>query len=240
MSDFLEMIKPYVIEDMRKSGILASLTAVQAKIESGSGTSGLTKKANNFFGIKGIYNGQFVEMMTSEWRNGRYERVLAKFKKYPTFAESLADHSGMFNRLERYKNLRDCRQWQRAVKNVKADGYATEPNYVDILKKCIQMYKLYKWDAAALGLDPSEICPYMEPLDQSVRFWTTGEAARWLQWMLNHVAGHPEVEVDGIAEKITISALMEYQKTQKVKFDGIAGPITKGLLSDQYEKKLHL
>ena len=44
---FLKKIKPYVIEDMRKSGILASLTAAQAFIESNKGNSGLTVQANN-------------------------------------------------------------------------------------------------------------------------------------------------------------------------------------------------
>ena len=39
---FLQKIKPYVIADMKSSGILASLTAAQALIESKHGDSGLT------------------------------------------------------------------------------------------------------------------------------------------------------------------------------------------------------
>lgn len=52
-NSFLAAIKPYVIEDMKKSGILASLTASQALIESNKGNSGLAVKGNNLFGIKG-------------------------------------------------------------------------------------------------------------------------------------------------------------------------------------------
>ena len=55
---FLKEFKKYCINDMKKSGILASLTAAQGKIESKNGNSGLTTECNNLFGIKGQYNGQ--------------------------------------------------------------------------------------------------------------------------------------------------------------------------------------
>ena len=51
--EFLAIIKPMVIADMKKNKIAASLTASQALIESNKGNSGLTQKANNLFGIKG-------------------------------------------------------------------------------------------------------------------------------------------------------------------------------------------
>ena len=41
---FLQNLKPYVIKDMKTSGILASLTAAQAFLESRKGTSKLTKE----------------------------------------------------------------------------------------------------------------------------------------------------------------------------------------------------
>lgn len=44
---FFAALKPFVLEDMRTSGILSSLTAAQAYIESNKGNSGLTQKANN-------------------------------------------------------------------------------------------------------------------------------------------------------------------------------------------------
>ena len=51
---FLEVLKPYVIQDMKDTGILASLTAAQAFIESNKGNSALAKQPNNnLFGIKG-------------------------------------------------------------------------------------------------------------------------------------------------------------------------------------------
>ena len=123
--EFLNKIKPMVIEDMRKTGILASLTASQALIESNKGNSGLTQKANNLFGMKGAYNGQSVTMPTTEYYNGVKTTVNAAFRKYPSWAESIADHSGLFNRSSRYANLRGLTDYKLACKYVKDDGYAT-------------------------------------------------------------------------------------------------------------------
>ena len=144
---FFSTIKPFVIQDMKTSGILASLTAAQAFVESNKGNSGLTTKANNLFGIKGSYNGQCVSMPTTEYYNGIPVRVYANFRKYPSWAESIADHSRLFNTSKRYANLRGCKNYKEACKNVQADGYATSPTYAQTLIKTIETYKLYEWDA---------------------------------------------------------------------------------------------
>jgi flagellum-specific peptidoglycan hydrolase FlgJ len=145
---FFNKIKPFVLEDMRKSGILASLTAAQALIESSKGNSKLTQEANNLFGIKGTYNGQSVCMLTPEYINHKWTKVYANFRKYSSWAESIADHSAMFNRMARYKNLRGEKDYKRAAKNVKLDGYCTDPNYTKTLISVIERYKLYTWDSA--------------------------------------------------------------------------------------------
>ena len=147
---FLKKIKPMVIADMKKTRILASLTAAQAFIESNKGNSGLTTKANNLFGIKGEYKGQSVTMKTTEYVKGKAVRVDAAFRKYPSWVESIADHSSLFNRLARYKNLRGCVNYKKACQYVKEDGYATSPTYTQTLISCIEKYKLYEWDQEAL------------------------------------------------------------------------------------------
>lgn len=148
---FFQKLKPYVIQDMKNSGILASLTASQAYIESKVGNSGLTKECNNLFGIKGEYNGQFGVYWTTEYYNGVKTRVRAAFRKYPSWAESIADHSSLFNRLKRYKNLRGETNYQKACLNVQVDGYATAPTYTRTLFNTINKFSLYAWDAEVLG-----------------------------------------------------------------------------------------
>ena len=144
--EFLERIKNDVITDMKETSILASLTAAQAFIESNRGNSGLTQKANNLFGMKGTYNGSSVTMKTKEYVNGKYIVVDAAFRKYPDWKTSIADHSSLFNRLDRYKNLRGLKDYKLACQYVQQDGYATSPSYSATLQRIIEQYKLYTWD----------------------------------------------------------------------------------------------
>ena len=58
---FVETIAPFVMLESTLSHILPSVTLAQAIIESRHGESGLTKKANNLFGIKGSYKGLYLE-----------------------------------------------------------------------------------------------------------------------------------------------------------------------------------
>lgn len=156
--EFFERIKNDVIEDMKSSGILASLTASQGFIESNRGNSGLTQKANNLFGMKGTYQGQSVTMKTKEYVNGKYIVVDAAFRKYPSWKASIADHSSLFNRLERYKNLRGLKDYKLACKYVQQDGYASSPSYADTLIRTIEKYKLYEWD----NLEPEAPDPELD------------------------------------------------------------------------------
>lgn len=149
--EFFDRIHDDVISDMAASGILASLTAAQAFIESSKGNSGLTVKANNLFGMKGTYQGQSVTMKTKEFKGGKYIVVDAAFRKYPSWKASIADHSSLFNRLERYKNLRGLKDYKLACRYVQQDGYATSPSYADTLIRTIEKYKLYDWDYESPG-----------------------------------------------------------------------------------------
>ena len=223
---FLAAFKPYVLQDMQQSGILASLTAAQGFIESNKGNSGLTQKANNLFGVKGSYNGQSVKMYTTEYYNGVKCRVLAAFRKYPSWAESIADHSGLFNRLARYKNLRGETNYVKACNNVAADGYATSPTYATTLLTTINKYKLYEWDAEVLGREPQKADvlksgAYYPTLKQG----STGEYVLAWQKFLN-MSGYPCGLEDGIFGKNTRIAVINYQKDHGLTADGIIGAKT--------------
>lgn len=161
---FFEVLKPYVLQDMKDTGILASLTASQAYIESNKGNSGLTQKANNLFGMKGAYNGQSIVMKTTEYYNGKAVKVDAAFRKYPSWKESIADHSRLFNANKRYANLRGCTNYLEACKNVQADGYATSPTYAKTLATTVEKFRLYEWDAEVLGNAQYDNEPYKQNL----------------------------------------------------------------------------
>ena len=215
---FFQRIKPYVIADMEKTGILASLTAAQAFIESNKGNSGLTQKANNLFGIKGTYAGQYVEMQTTEYYNGVAVKVMAKFRKYPSWAESISDHSDLFNRMKRYENLRGCKDYVQACKNVQKDGYATSPTYASTLINTINKYALFTWDQeVGADIHPGTIVSY--PV---LRNGDINEYVLAWQIFLNQ-NGYFCGREDGIFGRNTELAVREWQAAHGLVADGIIG-----------------
>ncbi len=216
-SSFLDKIKPYVLQDMAKTKILASLTASQALIESNKGNSGLAVKGNNLFGIKGAYEGQSVQMLTTEYYNGVAHKVYANFRKYPSWAESISDHSALFNSKERYKNLRNCQDYEEACINVKKDGYATSPTYTQTLINPIKKFKLWMWDYEVLRMYPCELL-------KAIKKGSDGGAVYMLQELLIK-AGY-EIKADGIFGPATESAVTAYQEVHNITVDGIVGQST--------------
>lgn len=224
VESFLKEFRPYAIADMRASGILASQTAAQALIESNHGDSGLTTKANNLFGIKGAYNGQSVTMMTTEYYNGVKHRVQQPFRKYPSWQESVNDHSAMFNRMSRYANLRNCQDYEEACLNVQKDGYATaidpktgKPNYGSTLMAPIRKYKLWMWDYEVLK-------NYAPVKLRTVKKGSDGGGVYLLQELLSK-NGYT-LKLDGQFGPATESCVIDYQQKHGLEADGICGQRT--------------
>ena len=219
---FLEKIKPLVIADMKSTGILASLTAAQAFIESGIGNSKLTETANNLFGIKGSYNGNSVTMKTTEYYNGVKQTVYAAFRAYPSWIESIADHSGLFNRLARYSNLRGLTNYKLACEYVHADGYATAPDYANTLMGKINTYRLYEWDGEALGkIIPIQTVPALPTLRKGDR---NDYVLHWQKYL--NAVGFFCGNEDGIFGANTEIAVKDLQMSKGIKADGIIGKAT--------------
>lgn len=214
---FLNKFKEFCIKDMKQSGILASLTGAQGFIESSKGNSGLTTQANNLFGIKGKYNGQFVKMWTTEYYAGVKTRVLADFRKYPSWQESVNDHSAMFNRLSWYENLRNCQDYEEACINVKKDGYATAPDYTSTLLNPIRKYQLWMWDYEVLKDYPVNKL-------KTVRRGSDGGGVYLLQKLL--VGKGYKLDCDSNFGGQTESAVKAYQQANGLTIDGIVGQNT--------------
>ncbi|MFD1907115.1 glycoside hydrolase family 73 protein [Paenibacillus rhizoplanae] len=94
-SEFIARIASFAVADMQRTRIAASLTIAQAALESGWGTSGLTLKANNLFGIKGSGPAGSLALPTTEYRNGQAVQVTAQFRSYNNWGESVTDHSAL-------------------------------------------------------------------------------------------------------------------------------------------------
>lgn len=147
VEQFINIIAPYVILEYQLSRILPSVTIAQGILESGYGNHA---PGNNLFGIKGTYNGQYQLLWTSEYVNGKYIRQLAKFRKYPNWFESIADHSWLLCKASRYKKIIGCRDYILACQYLKAAGYATAPDYDVKLIKVIEDNNLKRFDEEAM------------------------------------------------------------------------------------------
>ena len=67
--DFIATIAPMAVRDMKKTGILASVTMAQAIHESAYGTSSLALEGKNLFGIKaGGWGGKTFSKKTKTGR----------------------------------------------------------------------------------------------------------------------------------------------------------------------------
>lgn len=151
-TSFIKFIAPLAQQGQRETGVLASVTIAQAILESGWGESGLTKAANNLFGMKGAYNGATILYPTYEEVNGQRVPRKCNFKVYPSLLASVQDHAGLFVRNSRYHNLLGETNYKTACELIQQDGYATASNYATSLIGLIEDYGLAKYDIT----DPAE------------------------------------------------------------------------------------
>lgn len=151
---FLTSIKPGAINGWTQYGILPSLTAAQAILESGWGQSTLAAQYHNLFGIKGSYNGKTIDMPTQEYENGKYVTIDDDFRAYDNNSESIVDHDLFLTQNSRYNNLLNVKDSNTVTSLISSDGYATAPNYTPLLHELISDYNLTAWDQIAFKLDP--------------------------------------------------------------------------------------
>ena len=144
---YIEQYKDVAKENMKTTGIPASITLGQALLESGAGTGPLSVQANNHFGIKchKEWTGPSIQYTDDEEKEC--------FRKYDDPSQSFKDHSYFLTSRPRYAELfqfgkDDYRSWAYGLK---AAGYATDSKYPDKLIRLIEKYQLNKFDAEVLG-----------------------------------------------------------------------------------------
>lgn len=140
---YISRYSQLAVKNMKSSGIPASITLAQGLLESGNGQSVLAKKANNHFGIKcgGNWNGKKVYM--DDDAKGEC------FRKYRKVKHSFDDHSDFISKRDRYAFLfeLDRKDYKGWAKGLKKAGYATNPNYPELLINLIERYELDRFDS---------------------------------------------------------------------------------------------
>ncbi|MDT8718218.1 glycoside hydrolase family 73 protein [Clostridium sp. 19966] len=147
-ADFINKVAPGAEDAYKKYKVLPSITLAQAMLESGWGSSDLTKKANNLFGMKAFsdWTGPYVEMLTREENSdGSSYYISAKFRAYNSWNDSIDDHGKLLTG-NLYSKVIAASNYTEAANALQEAGYATDHNYANLLIGCIQRYNLDKYD----------------------------------------------------------------------------------------------
>ena len=150
---YIEQYKKIAVQEMKRTGIPASITLAQGILESNSGESNLAKKFNNHFGIK----------CKSDWKGETTfqddDTKQECFRVYPNAAASFKDHSDFLKNRPNYAPLFtldpvDDSAWAYGLKKA---GYATASDYPKKLLKIIDDYELSQYNFPELDTVDADI-----------------------------------------------------------------------------------
>ncbi|WP_126247551.1 glucosaminidase domain-containing protein [Chitinophaga rhizosphaerae] len=144
---YIDTYKLIAMEEMRRSGVPASIKLAQGILETQSGNGWLCLNSNNHFGIKCKNNWTGPSVSYDDDARGEC------FRKYGSPQESWKDHSEFLRNNPRYKflfdlNPNDYKAWAYGLKTA---GYATSRTYPQQLIQIIETYQLQQYTDIAMG-----------------------------------------------------------------------------------------
>ena len=153
---YINYYKDIAISEMKRTGIPASITLAQGMIESDYGRSTLAREANNHFGIKCHNDWAGPKVYHNDDRNNEC------FRKYARPEDSFYDHSDFLRSGSRYSFLfsfgpSDYKAWAHGLRKA---GYATNPDYANMLIRKIEEENLAGFDSGDLS---AVVTPVKQP-----------------------------------------------------------------------------
>ncbi len=140
------------------SGIPATFMVAQAAHETAWGRKEILhadgSSAHNLFGIKAGagWRGPVAEVMTTEYVEGRAQKVTQRFRAYANHAESFADYARLIKTSPRYQSVMAAgHDAQRFAHGLQQAGYATDPAYANKLERVIETTMRLQRTAATSG-----------------------------------------------------------------------------------------
>ncbi len=148
---YIEQYKKIAMQEMKRTGIPASITLAQGILESNSGESNLAKKSNNHFGIKCKLDWKGETTFQDD------DTKQECFRVYPNAKASYKDHSDFLKTRPNYAPLFqldpvDDSAWAYGLKKA---GYATANDYARKILKVIDDYELSQYNFPELEIEDS-------------------------------------------------------------------------------------
>ncbi len=137
--EFAEQLWPHAVEASRSTGIAPQFVLAHAALESGWGKQQITRAdgsaSHNLFGIKAgrSWQGEVVEVPTTEYVDGKAVKVVEKFRAYPSYAEAFRDYASLMRNNPRYSEVIGSQSGTEFARRVQQAGYATDPMYAEKL-----------------------------------------------------------------------------------------------------------
>ncbi len=148
---FLEKAIAAAQSSSKTSGLPAGITVAQAALESAWGNSELSRRSNNYFGIKAHGKHASIEMPTTEYGSGRsrsprLERVSARFTSYDSMADCFACRDRQILNGAAYVEARANLHSPEAFARALAKHWATDPEYAEKLLRIYHENDLSRLD----------------------------------------------------------------------------------------------
>lgn len=141
--EFVNRVWPHAVDAANAIGVPPQFLIAQSALESAWGKSEIRRAdgspSYNLFGIKAGRNwqGETVEVTTTEYVNGEPQQMREKFRVYNSYAESFNDYAGLIRNNARFSGVLGQQDGMQFARSLQQSGYATDPMYADKLGRII-------------------------------------------------------------------------------------------------------
>lgn len=143
---FVQRLLPHAQTASAATGIPARFMLGQAALETGWGRAEMRgadgQNSHNLFGIKAGagWKGKTVDVVTTEYVNGKPQKQVETFRAYDSYADSFRDYANLLRNNARYQNViaqgHDAAGFAQGLQRA---GYATDPAYAHKLMGVIRL-----------------------------------------------------------------------------------------------------
>ena len=225
VTNFINRIAPIAQEKAkgRSKWSLPSVCIAQCCAESAYGTTAKMINANAILGIKvgnskvhfgTAWKDKAYSTKTKECYDGKtYVNITDMFRAYDSIDDAIEDYYDMLAACSRYAGCLKQTDPKTCITAIKNGGYATEPNYINIIMSIIKSNNLTQYDSIVTGIRAT------------LKFGSSGADVTYLQQRLT-AKGYGVGSIDGKFGVKTLEAVKAFQAESNLTVDGIIGTKT--------------